>query len=175
MKNRHEIVLAGSGGQGLIVCGMMLAEAAILEGKNVVQSQSYGIASRGGLSKAELIVDQEEIMFQQVQKPNIMLILTEEAMKAHAPNAADTDVLVFYDTTLLEAREGPNYIGFPFTLMGRELGHPGTANMVALGVMCQMTGVVTQESLEAVIRQRFHGPAAEMNLKALYHGVKLAQ
>jgi 2-oxoglutarate ferredoxin oxidoreductase subunit gamma len=172
MKDRHEIVLAGSGGQGLIVCGMMLGEAAILEGKNVVQSQSYGIASRGGLSKAEVIIDKQEIMFQQVQKPDIVLVLTEEAMSMYAANAAES--LIFYDTTLVKVREGKNYYGFPFTEMGRELGHPGTANMVALGVMCQMTGLVKQESLEAVINQRFTGPAVAMNVNALNRGVELA-
>lgn len=173
MKDRHEIVMAGSGGQGLIVCGMMLGEAAILEGKNVVQSQSYGIATRGGASKAEVIIDKQEILFQQVQKPDMLLVLTEEAMNMYAGNAAEA--LIFYDTTLLQAREGENFIGFPFTQMGRELGHPGTANMVALGVMCQMTGVVKQESLEAVINQRFSGPKATMNVKALYCGIELTQ
>lgn len=173
MKDRYEIVLAGSGGQGLIVCGMMLGEAAIFEGKNVVQTQSYGIASRGGLSKAEVIIAQEEILFQQVQKPDLVLALTEEAMDIYAANAEDTPI--FYDTTLLKVREGKNFYGFPFTKMGEELGHPGTANMVALGVMSTVTGLVKPESLEAVINQRFAGKVADMNVKALYYGVELAR
>ena len=75
----REFILAGTGGQGLILAGILLAEAAILDGRNVVQTQSYGIASRGGLSQAEVIIDDEEIIFQQVRKPDCILALTEEA------------------------------------------------------------------------------------------------
>ncbi|NPV27256.1 MAG: 2-oxoacid:ferredoxin oxidoreductase subunit gamma [Firmicutes bacterium] len=171
MKERYEVILAGSGGQGLIVCGIMLGEAAILEGKNVVQTQSYGIASRGGLSIAEVIIDREEIIFQQVEKPDLILALTEEAMSKYSANASG--VPIFYDTTLLSGRTGQNLYGFPFTEMAQELGHPGTANMIALGAMSALTGVVRPESLETVIRARFTGPVAEMNVQALHRGVTL--
>ena len=83
-KERYEIILAGSGGQGLVLAGIMLGEAAVLEGRNVVQTQSYGIASRGGLSLAEVIIDREEIIYQQVQEPDIILALTEEALEKYA-------------------------------------------------------------------------------------------
>ena len=59
----HEFILAGTGGQGLILAGILLAEAAMLDGRNVVQTQSYGIASRGGLSLAEVIIDDDEFIF----------------------------------------------------------------------------------------------------------------
>ncbi|GBF32392.1 2-oxoglutarate oxidoreductase gamma subunit [Desulfocucumis palustris] len=171
MKDRYEIILAGSGGQGLIVCGMMLGEAAILEGKNVVQTQSYGIASRGGFSKAEVIIDKEEIIYQQVIKPDMVLALTEEAMEIYA--SGYSDIPVFYDTTLLEAREGDNLYGFPFTEMARNLGHTGTANMIALGAMSAVTGLVKVASLESVIKKRFSGKVADMNIMALCSGVDL--
>ena len=86
-KTRYEVILAGSGGQGLVLSGIMLGEAAILEGKVVVQTQSYGIASRGGFSMAEVIIDQEEIVYQQVQEPDIVLTLTEEALEKYLPFA----------------------------------------------------------------------------------------
>ncbi|NPV89952.1 MAG: 2-oxoacid:ferredoxin oxidoreductase subunit gamma [Firmicutes bacterium] len=173
MKDHYEVVLAGTGGQGVILCGIMLGEAAIMEGKNVVQTQSYGIASRGGSSKAEVIISQEEIMFQQVQKPDMALVLSEEAMNTYAGLAEENPV--FYDTTLLKARDGQNFYGFPFTEMSLELGHPGTANMVALGVMSAVTGLVKPESLEQVIKQRFTGQAADMNIQAVHRGVELVK
>ena len=74
MKTHSELILAGTGGQGLILSGIMLAEAAMLEGKNVAQTQSYGIASRGGLSLAEVIVDEDEIIYQQVRAPDCVAI-----------------------------------------------------------------------------------------------------
>lgn len=171
MKDRYEVVLAGSGGQGLIVCGMMLGEAAIVEGKNVVQTVSYGIASRGGLSQAEVIIDKNEIIYQQVEQPDMILVLTEEVMQVHF--SAAKNVPVFYDTSLLGEREGKNFYGFPFTAMSLELGHSGTANMIALGAMSALTGVVRPESLQQVINSKFSGKVAEMNIKAVHLGIDL--
>lgn len=171
-KDSYEVVMAGSGGQGLIVSGITLAEAAMLEGKNVVQTQSYGIASRGGFSQAEVIIGKGEIIFQQVQEPDLALALTEEALEKYLP-LAQSGTPVFYDTSLLKARVGKNLHGFPFTAMGGKLGHVGTANMIALGAMSVLTGVVSIESLSKVISGRFSGKAAEMNVRALHAGAAL--
>lgn len=173
-RDRYEVVMAGSGGQGLIVSGMILGEAAMLEGKNVVQTQSYGIASRGGFSQAEVIIDKGEIIFQQVEAPDIALALTEEAMERYMPLAA-SGTPVFYDTSLLTTRAGDYLYGFPFTEMGAKLGHAGTANMIALGAMSALTGVVSLESLAGVVSRRFSGKTAEMNLKALQAGASLTR
>ncbi|MCL6610215.1 MAG: 2-oxoacid:acceptor oxidoreductase family protein [Peptococcaceae bacterium] len=171
-KDRYEVIMAGSGGQGLIVSGIMLGEAAMLEGKNVVQTQSYGIASRGGFSAAEVIMDRDEIIFQQVEKPDVVLVLTEEAMEKYQ-DLAGSGIPVFYDTTLLKPRTGENFYGYPFTELAEKLGHVGTANMIALGVMSAVTGLVELESLARVINKRFSGKTAEMNLKALHTGAGL--
>lgn len=170
MKDRFEVVMAGSGGQGLIVSGIMLGEAAMLEGKNVAQTQSYGIATRGGFSQAEVIVDKEEIIFQQVEKPDIILALTEEVMDKFAREEVTP---VFYDTTTLKMRTGQNFYGFPFTLLATELGRASVANMIALGAISALTGVVKAESLVTVIHQRFSGNVLELNLKALEIGKNL--
>src|SRR3974390_858077 len=103
--SHREIILAGTGGQGLIVSGILLAEAAMLEGKNVAQTQSYGIASRGGLSLAEVVIDEEEIIFQQVRTPDCVLALTEEAAKKYEAWPAK-GVPMLYDSTLAKARDG---------------------------------------------------------------------
>lgn len=172
-KQRYEVIMAGSGGQGLVVSGIMLAEAAILEGKNVVQTVSYGIATRGGFSMAEVIIDPSEIIFQQVEHANCVLTLTEEAMeKFQALSKEGTEI--FYDTTLLKERKGKHLYGFPFTDMASRMGHVGMANIIALGYMAEMNGMVEMKSLASVIRERFSGKVLEMNLKALQFGVELA-
>lgn len=173
-KGRYEVILAGSGGQGLVVSGMMLAEAAMREGKNVVQTVSYGIATRGGFSMAEVIIDREEIIFQQVQKADAILILTEEAMEK-LQGMASRGASIFYDTTLLKAREEERFYGHPFTELASRLGHVGMANVMALGTMARITGVVQIGSLEEVVRNRFSGDVRESNLKALKTGVALAK
>lgn len=171
-KDRYEVIMAGSGGQGLVVSGIMLGEAAMLEGKNVVQTQSYGIASRGGFSAAEVIIDKDEIVFQQVQSPDVVLVLTEEAMEKYQ-DMAKAGVPVFYDTTLLKSRSGENFFGHPFTQMAEKIGHVGTANMIAMGLMSSVTGLVDLESLTKVVDRRFSGKVAEMNIRALHTGAEL--
>jgi 2-oxoglutarate ferredoxin oxidoreductase subunit gamma len=169
----HEIILAGTGGQGLILSGILLAEAAILEGKNVVQTQSYGIASRGGLSLAEVIIDNEEIVFQQVQKPDCILALTEEAAKKYESWAA-RGVPILYDSTLANARTAPNFTGYAFTQAASDLGNEGSVNILALGTVAAKTGAVKMETIEQMIRKRFKGASVEMNLKVLAAGRDLA-
>ena len=69
MSERCEIRLAGTGGQGAILAGILLAEAAIRDGKNVVQSQSYGPEARGGASRAEVVISDDEIYYPKVIQP----------------------------------------------------------------------------------------------------------
>lgn len=173
MSKHSEIILAGSGGQGLILSGILLAEAAILEGKNVVQTQSYGIASRGGLSLAEVIVDEEEIIFQQVRAPDCVLALTEEAAKKYESWAA-RGVPLLYDSTLARARTGEHCIGRDFTRRASELGNAGSVNLLALATVAVLTGAVRLASLERLMRQRFSGAALDLNLQLLALGGELA-
>jgi 2-oxoglutarate ferredoxin oxidoreductase subunit gamma len=172
-KERHEVIMAGSGGQGLVVSGIMLAEAVILEGKNVVQTVSYGIATRGGFSMAEVIIDREEIIFQQVQNADIVLALTEEAMEKFQP-LAGSGTGIFYDTTLVNERPGEHLYGHPFTDMASRIGHAGMANIIALGCMAKMHGMVETESLAEVIKKRFSGKTLALNIEALKAGISLA-
>lgn len=172
-QDRCEIILAGSGGQGLVLSGIMLAEAAILEGKNAVQTASYGIASRGGFSMAEVIIDAQEIIFQQVQNADVVLALTEEAM-ARFQALSQKGAAIFYDTTLLKPRHAERFYGQPFTDMASRMGHTGIANIIALGYMVKTLGMLKAESLEEVIKQRFSGDLLDPNLNALRMGVSLA-
>jgi 2-oxoglutarate ferredoxin oxidoreductase subunit gamma len=176
MKRVHshcEIILAGSGGQGLILSGILLAEAAMLEGKNVVQTQSYGIASRGGLSLAEVIIDEGEIIYQQVRSPDCVLALSEEAAKKYEAWGAQ-GVPMLYDSTLGAPRAGAGYIGRDFTRRASDLGNAGSVNILALAAVAAYTGVVQIASLEQLVRTRFHGAALEQNLRLLAAGCELA-
>ncbi len=170
-RRRHELVLAGSGGQGLVLSGILLAEAAIAEGRNVVQTQSYGIATRGGLSLAEVIVDQDEILFQQVRTPDCVLALTEEALRKYEA-WAERGVPILYDSTLAQERPGANFLACPFTRIASELGNPGSVNILALGALIALTTVVAPATMEELLRARFEGESAEANVRAFRAGVE---
>ncbi len=168
-KDRHEVILAGSGGQGLVLAGIILAEAAILDGKNAVQTQSYGIASRGGFSMAEVICDKAEIIYPHVEIPDMILAMTQEALLKYR-QYLEKGARLLFDSTLVEAKTEEGCIGLPLTKMADVLGNVGAANIIALGAIAAATGVATPESLAAIITNRFSPRACEVNLKALSLG-----
>ncbi len=170
-KNRYEVILAGAGGQGLIVSAILLGEGAVREGKNVVQTQSYGIAARGGVSIAGLIIDTEEIVFHEVEKPGVILALTDKAVEQFAA-FAEAGTLVFFDTTYIAARDATNLLGFPFAKLARDLGRPGAANLIALGAVVARTGLIHMDSLISAVNEAFP-EAAAVNIEALRLGESL--
>jgi 2-oxoglutarate ferredoxin oxidoreductase subunit gamma len=172
-RGHTEIILAGTGGQGLILSGILLAEAAMLEGRNVIQTQSYGIASRGGLSLAEVITDRDEIIFQQVRHPDCVLALSEEAANKFQGWAAK-GVPVMYDDTIVSPRTGEFFIGRPFTQTASDLGGAGSVNLLALAAVAELTGIVQAASLERLIRGKFRDAALDLNLRMLAAGRELA-
>lgn len=172
MKQRYEIILAGSGGQGLVLGGKVLAQAAILEGKNVVQTQSsLGDSQRGALSVSELIIDQGEIIFQQVQRPDLILALSDAAIKKYADPTSQVPVI--YDNSGLKAEEGNNISGFPFVDLALKVN--GAANMVALGAIIELTGVVSFDSLVKSLRQTFKENAVKANVDSVCLGMEVAK
>jgi 2-oxoglutarate ferredoxin oxidoreductase subunit gamma len=172
VKQRYEIILAGSGGQGLVLSARMLGLAAILEGKNVVQTQSMvGDSQRGGLIVAELVIDKEEIVFQQVERPDIILALGDMAIKKYA--GIDAQLATFYESGLADLGERPGLYAFPFAELATKHGY--AANMIALGVIVALTEPVTFDSMAKAVRQSSPGAYAAKNLAAVSYGMELAK
>ena len=171
MKPQYEVLMAGSGGQGLVFLASFLAEAAIQDGKNVVQTQSYGIAQRGGFISAEVLVDQGEILFQQVLDPNIIVALHD----CVGTRYDDAKAPVLYDSGLMKARSFSNWYGVPFSLIAQDLNAPRATNLVAVGAMIQTLPVVSFEALAAVANRRFAPAVAEVNIAAIKGGMKAAE
>lgn len=95
-----EIRLGGSGGQGLILAGIILAEAAILDGKNSVQSQSYGPEARGGSSKVEVIISNEYITYPKVLKPDILLTLASSAYLCYKNDMKENGIIIIDESII---------------------------------------------------------------------------
>ena len=95
MLDRYEIRLSGSGGQGLVLAGIILAEAAgIYEGKNVVQTVSYGPAARGGTSRADVVISDQEIDYPKAMGVDILLAMTQMASDESISDLKPSGVLV---------------------------------------------------------------------------------
>ena len=176
MGNRIEIRLSGSGGQGLILGGIILAEAAIQDGNNAIQSQSYGPEARGGASKAEVIISDEEIDFPKVEEADVLLAMTEIAYKKYIKGLKKGGILIADSSINIDTDEKPyKVLHVPIIATAQEkLGKAMVANIVALGVIQQLTEVVNKESLEAAVLNRVPKGTEELNRTALSEGYMLA-
>lgn len=178
MARTLEMRLSGSGGQGLILAGIILGEAAVLDGMNAVQSQSYGPEARGGASKAEVIVSDGPIDYPKVSRPNVVLCLTDEAYRKYG-SEVDPDGLIIVDASMSlpgpgEAVKARLY-RLPILSTARDIvGRAMTANIVALGCISALTQVVSVESLENAVQERVPAGTGEINLKAFRTGLAIA-
>ncbi|MBF7082287.1 2-oxoacid:acceptor oxidoreductase family protein [Desulfallas sp. Bu1-1] len=177
MGEQSELRLGGKGGQGLILAGIILAEAAIRDGKNSVQSQSYGPEARGGASRAEVIIGDEEIDYPKVSRPGVLLVMSQEACDKFAGDLERGGVLIADSTYVHTIPEVDGVVyKLPISLAAREeVGKEMVANVVALGVMARITGVVSRQALTEALLARIPRGTGELNRKALDLGWEMAE
>ena len=169
--DRLEMRLSGSGGQGMILASVILAEAIGSSGKrNVVQSQSYGPEARGGASKSDVVVSSNEIFYPKAMQLDLLLSMTQESLDKYYPDLKEGGILIV-DTTLVTEFPTENYYGISFTRLAREeAGHIMVANVIALGAIAELTSVVTHEALTEAVLNRAPRGTEEKNRKALEIG-----
>jgi len=172
-----EVLLSGSGGQGLIMVGQILADAVIRDGKNTVQTQSYGPEARGGACKAEVIISDNEIDYPKVIKPDILLAMSQEAINKYAGDLSPDGVLIVDSTYIKDVPDTTAKVfAMPYSLIAKEsLGKEMVANIIALGALAALTSVVTKESLQSALMSRIPRGTEDLNQKALELGWEAAQ
>ena len=167
--------MAGSGGQGLILAGIILAEAAgVYDGKFVCQTQSYGPEARGGASKAEVVISDVEIDYPKAIQPDVLLAMNQKSLDAFSSDLKPGGLLLV-DADLVLELPSSRSLALPFTRIARELGRTMVANIVALGALAQLTGAVSLESLTAAVLARVPKGTEDLNRRALAAGVAAAQ
>ncbi len=175
MSTRYEIRLAGSGGQGLILAGVILAEAAgIYDGKFVCQTQSYGPAARGGASKAEVVISDGEIDYPKAIRPDVLLALNQTSLDKYLVDLKPGGVLLV-DADLVREVPMEGAVAIAFTRLARELGKEMMANIVALGALAVVTQAVSPEGLKSAVLARVPAHTRELNEKALEAGMAEAR
>jgi 2-oxoglutarate ferredoxin oxidoreductase subunit gamma len=176
MAARTEIRLAGEGDQGMILAGIILAEAAsIYDGKMAVQTQSYGPEARGGASKSEVVIAAGEIDHPEVLAADVVVTLSQEAFDKYAGSLKPGGLLIV-DSDAVHANPVPGAIQIPIGWLAlQKTGKSITANTVALGVLVGLTGVVSRQAIEKAVTARAPRGTEEMNRKALQAGFEAAE
>ncbi len=175
MNNRHEILLTGAGGQGLILASIVLAEAAVNDNKNVVQTQSYGPEARGGASMSGVIIDIDSIEYPKVTNPTILLCMNQASYNKYLPKVSK-ECTIIVDATFVSGPFNDEYLiqSYDITRAAREgLKREVVANMLALGVINAATGLVDREIFRDSIFKLAPKGSGELNQQAFDLGYRL--
>ena len=172
---KTEIRFGGSGGQGVVFVALVLGRAAVLDGKNVLQTQAYGAEARGSLTKSEVIISDDKIGFPAVRKSDILVTMSQEATNELLKDLKETGTLLLDGTSVREVPPtNAKVVRFPATETAkRTFGDGLYANMIMLGALVQVSGLVATESVEEAIRESAAVKNLETNLNAYRDGLRL--
>jgi 2-oxoglutarate ferredoxin oxidoreductase subunit gamma len=175
---RMRMVFTGSGGQGVITAAIIFAEAAVIhEGLNATQSQAYGAAARGGSTRSDIIVSDEEINYPWVIQPNMLVCLTQEAYNTYASIIRPGGMLLTDSRFVKQERKVDAWqVELPmYKSVIDEIGKPIVFNICMLGAVVALTELVRPASIMAVLKQRIPAGFLEMNQKALDLGIAMGE
>jgi 2-oxoglutarate ferredoxin oxidoreductase subunit gamma len=177
MSFRYEMRLGGEGGQGLVLAGKILAEAAaIYDERNATQSQSYGPEARGGASRSEVIIADGEIDYPKAEHLDLLLALTQEAADKFHDDLQPRGWLVVDSDAVTKVPKGDwRLVRVPLVRLAREkLGKAVVANIVALGVIVRLSQAVSEKAAEQAILARVPRGTEDLNRSAYHLGLEIA-
>ncbi|MBN1816899.1 MAG: 2-oxoacid:acceptor oxidoreductase family protein [Sedimentisphaerales bacterium] len=175
--NEIKIIIAGFGGQGVVLAGNVIAKAAMLEDKNVTLMVSYGAEMRGGTANSTVVISHTEVASPYVEIPDIAVILNRPSLDRFEPVMATGGILVL-NTSLVNRsvkRSDLKAAAIEATDIARQLGAIRSANMVALGALAEATGLLKPDSLIQTVRDMFEEKKpqfVEINIRALRAGME---
>ncbi len=176
----EEIIIAGFGGQGIILLGKLLAQTVMKAGKEVTYMSSYGAEMRGGTANSKVIISGQPIANPVVNNPDSLIAMNKASVNKFAPLVKSPGLLVM-NSSLIETKpamdKGIEILAVPADDIAVELGSPKSTNMVMLGAYLQKRKVFTAEeaaeSLADVLAKRYH-QTLEVNAQALRRGAEFA-
>ena len=165
---------SGFGGQGVILAGVIYAHAGIFDGKNVVQTQSYGSSSQGGACKCDVIISDEQIYELEFPEPDILIALSQQSYDKYAPQLKKEGTL-FVEKDLVEIKQKHQNI-YPLSatdIAYKKFGRKIMANMIVLGYMTALLGIVSKEAVRRAIQEHVPPKTEDQNIQAFEEGYKL--
>ena len=177
----YDLIIAGFGGQGVLVIGNLLAYAAMKEGKHVTYLPIYGVEMRGGTANCTVVISSEEIGSPIVERPHSAIIMNQPSLVKYEPRIL-TKGLLLINSSLIDpkgvSRSDIEALPIPVNEIAQENGNPKLANMAALGAFIEKTRLVQMnslfESFEKVLDARYH-PLIPSNIQALQLGAEFVR
>ena len=176
----EEIVIAGFGGQGIMLAGKLLAQTAMNAGKEVTYMPSYGAEVRGGTANCMVVISEREISCPVVGRPDSLIVMNKASLHKFGPRLKKGGLLIMNSSLIDETSElddSIEIIAIPADELAVELGNKKSANMVALGAYIEKRGRLSIETavqaLPETIAERYHN-TLPVNTAALKRGAEFA-
>jgi 2-oxoglutarate ferredoxin oxidoreductase subunit gamma len=172
-----EVRISGLGGQGVVLAGQILGRAAVYDGKNVVQTQSYGAEARGSIAQSEVIISDDKIGFPMVRKCDILITMNQEALDRHLKDVKEDGVLIVDSTYVKKIPETKAKIfKIPATEHAEKaFGDRIYANMLMLGALTKATSIVSEKTMKKAIQDAVAKNTANINEEAYQKGKESIQ
>ena len=175
----HKLILSGYGGQGMLLCGQMLAYASMKEGKNITWLPTYGAEVRGGAAYCSVVISERAIGSPVIHKADIVVACSQPSLDKFHGVIKEGGLLVYHSAIVkkIERRADIDYLGVDFTALSNTINFPKAANMIVLGVLSDLMNV-GRESVSEALKYKFGGKAAqiiEINEKAVSLGIAEAK
>lgn len=173
---RYEIRIAGFGGQGVVTVGKILGTAfSVFEGKNSVNTQSYGPESRGGACKSEVVVSDGQINYPYVRKADVLVALSCLAFETYIPDLKKDGILLVDSRSIADIPEQDQYRVYrvPTAAIASETGGVKYQNIVALGALYYLIRDHLEESsLREAIKENLPPATRDVNMTAFTKGIQ---
>ncbi|MGD0978256.1 MAG: 2-oxoacid:acceptor oxidoreductase family protein [Candidatus Bathyarchaeia archaeon] len=175
MANKTEIRFGGSGGQGVVLAAQILGKAAVLDGRNALQTQAYGAEARGSMAKSEVIISDGKIGFPAVRKCDILVAMNQESLNVLIKDVKENGMLIVDSTNVTDIPETKAQVHrIPITETAKKaFGEAFYANMIMLGAFTKIANLVSREAMEKAIRENVSRKTVENNIKAFQKGLEL--
>jgi len=153
----HEIIIAGFGGQGVLLLGKILAYAGLLDGREVTCISSYGVEMRGGTASCSVVISDQPIGSPFVAEPTVGVVLNAPSFEKYEPLIAGGGILIVNSSLIedLSLRTDIQTYRIPCSDIALELGNPKAANLVALGCLLSATAAVSRNAVSSAIKELF--------------------
>jgi 2-oxoglutarate ferredoxin oxidoreductase subunit gamma len=168
-----EIRIAGFGGQGVILSAVVIGKAGcIYQDGYSTMTQSFGPEARGGACSAQVILSDSPVLYPYVTRPNILVVMSQEAYTLFSPQIKDTGMLIIEEdlVRISELPVGVRVYSIPATRIAEELGKKMVLNIVMVGFFAAVSQVVDREALRKAVAASVPGAFRELNLKAFDRG-----
>lgn len=175
---RQEVIISGFGGQGVVKAGVLLAYAAMLEGKHCTHFPSYGAEMRGGTANCSVIVSSEEIASPIINQPDALIVMNEPSLTKFEPRLKKSGLLIYNSSLISRVPPRPDVkvIPVPANEIAERIGTSKCANMVMIGTYIGKTRVVEVDSIKTslpIVFTKLDEHFVTINNKAIDEGVNL--